>query len=110
MNNIEEGNNQKTITDKLSWKDEMRAYEKGRARVLWFNPAKTYQVDKNTGITVKPRTAYVGGNEVPTWQDPVADIDLLLANHARIKSAQSNDIFKVLQDPFIGEYQNLARE
>jgi hypothetical protein len=106
----EQGNTGKNVVDKLSFKDEVRAYEKGKATVLWFNPAKTYEVDKNTGAHVLPEHVYMGGNNSPTWIDPVINMKMLLENRQRIKSAQSTDIYKVLVDPYVGDWKNIAHE
>jgi hypothetical protein len=106
----EQGNTGKNVVDQLSFKDEVRAYEKGKSTVLWFNTATKDGIDKNTGMHVKGQHVYLGGNMTPTWGDPVVDMAKLQYNREQIKSAKSTDIYKVLQDPFIDDWQNIARE
>ena len=109
----EEGNTGKNAVDQLSWKDEVRAYEKGKATVLFYappaNPEYPY-VKAANGASVRPNTIYLGGNAAPTYEEEVCKMDVLHANLKQLKSGSTNDIFKVLQDPYVGEWQNIAAE
>src|SRR5689334_40438 len=104
----EEGNNQRTATDSLSWKDEERLYNKGRATILWYAPPKhpdfPYEKSAN-GVNVNPGHVYLGGNGVPTWEDDVVDMTQLIHNREQIKSARTSDVYKGLVDPFIGDWK-----
>ena len=109
---IEEGNNNRTAGDQLSWKDELRAFNKGKETVLWYSPPRNpeYAYKSLNGVHVEPEHAYIGGVAAPTWSEPVADIKKLNYNRQQLKSAKTNDIYKVLEDPFLGDFRNVARE
>lgn len=109
----EEGNNGRTAGDHLSWKDEVKAYEKGKSTVLWYSPPRgpsEYKYESTNGRPVKPQHIYLGGNGAPTWEEAVMDVRKYIHADEQLKSAKTDDIFKVLQDPFVGEWSNIARE
>jgi len=109
----EEGNNNRTTTDQLSYKDELRAYNKGKATVLWYSPPENpdfpYEKAAN-GVSVDPNSVYLGGNMAPTWNEKVLDMGKLFHAKEQLKSGKTNDVFKAIEDPYVGEWQNIARE
>lgn len=111
-NQQEEGNYGKTAGDQLSWKDEVRAYEKGKSTVLWMSPPRhpQYKYESSNGANVRPFHVYLGGNGAPTWEDPVMDVNKYIHARDQIRSAKTDDVFKALQDPFVDEWQSIARE
>lgn len=108
----EEGNNGRNAVDRLTIRDELRAIEKGKATPLWFNTAYTYERSDNSDERVMPRTIYRGETNpvTPTWSEPILDMNAYIANKQKLKSGSTSDIYSVLQDPYIGEWQNIAVE
>jgi hypothetical protein len=107
----EEFTNRGNAVDRLSLRDELRAIEKGRATSAWYNPAKSWEKAEN-GIRVRPQTIYVGENgpSSPLWTEPVFDMAKFQNNEKALKSGSTNDIYAVLEDPYIGEWASIARE
>ncbi len=104
------------MTTNLTVQEEIKAFEKKKAKSLWFNPCKTWEQSDN-GQLVRPRTFHFGEESThssaigvgPTWNDPAYDMSIAEAGHAAIKSG-STDLGKVKIDPYLGEWQNIAHE
>ena len=62
------------------WADEYYFIKKLETPSAWFNPA-TSTAKGQEGQILRPQTIYIGGDEVPTWEEPVFDV-------ARYKSAR----------------------
>ena len=96
-------------------RNELKQIEKTKAKACWYNPAKSYERGDN-GILVKPETIYLGEasdkifGAVPTWEDPVLNAGLYKTNMALLKSGKLNDNYKVIEDPYIDDWRNVARE
>ena len=97
----------------LSVQEEIKAFEKKKAKSAWINPAKSWE-QGDDGQYVRPQTIYFGektsnGGFVPTWEDPVYDMSLFKEGITAIKSG-STDRGKVRVDPYIGDWQRIAHE
>jgi len=99
----------------MNIREEIKQIEKGRAKSVWYNPATSYEHGDN-GTLVQPQTFYIGEQgdsthgAVPTWNEPIMNGGLYRDNLALLKSGKLNDNYKVIEDPFIGEWKNIARE
>ena len=96
-------------------REEIKQIEKGRAKSIWYNPATGYERADN-GVLVQPQTFYIGEQAdgthgaVPSWNEPVMNAALYQNNVSLLKSGKLNDNYAVIEDPFIGEWKNVARE
>ncbi len=109
---------QEQLDEKLSnylTKDEERRQQKAQTTSLWLNRTKGAEHAAN-GNLVKPMTIYRGetGKGYPTYEEPVADMQAILDGMNYIADARRNgsiiDYGKVTQDPYIGEWKNIAAE
>lgn len=98
---------------RMSVRDEIRSMERGRANVVWTNPAKTQQKMDKTGIRVRPRTIFV--DSTPPGQaasiydsdftDPAMDIDRYIELNIKArKDPSSTNIDKSIYDPYINNF------
>ena len=99
----------------LTVQEEIRAFEKKKAKSAWINPARTWE-QSDDGQLVRPRTIFFGersaaveGGFVPTWEDPAYDLNIAEEGWKAIKSG-STDKGKVTVDPYIGSWKNVAHE
>ena len=81
-----------------------------KSDVTWINTSKKPMKDPHTGVIVKPRTIYAGKatDRYPSWDIPVANIDLLKKAHEVFsmgESASATEIDKALHDPYYPEFQ-----
>lgn len=89
----------------LSFADEMKAYERGKAKSAWYNPATTQT--KVDGQILRPQTIYIGeSGQKPTWEEPVLDMKQYeLANKLYLEGKIDDDRLK--HSPWIGsEWQD----
>ena len=103
------------MTNNLTVQEEIRAFEKKKAKSLWFNPATTWE-QSDSGQLVRPRTFHFGqtqanvdGGFAPTWDEPAYDMNIAEQGRAAIKSG-STDYDKVKVDPYLGDYNSIAHE
>lgn len=92
----------------LSFEDQMKAYERGKAKSAWYNPA-TSQI-KVDGQVLRPQTIYIGeSNQRPTWSEPVLDMKQYeLANKLYLEGKIDDDRLK--HSPWIGtEWQERVK-
>ena len=97
----------------LTVQEEIKAFEKKKAKSAWVNPAKSWELSDN-GQYVRPQTIFFGetrGTEgpIPTWEEPVFDMNIYREGMAAIKSG-STDRGKMRVDPYIGKWANIAHE
>lgn len=97
----------------LSVQEEIKAFEKKKAKSAWINPAKSWE-QADDGQYVRPRTIHFGektsnGGFVPTWEDPAFDMSIYQEGMSAVKSG-STDRGKIRVDPFIGDWQRIAHE
>jgi hypothetical protein len=96
-------------------RNEIAAVERKRSRACWTNLATKIEKGDN-GIDVLPQTTYLGEanggsiGKVPTWNDPVMNVKLLQENFAKLKSGAITDVYKVKEDPYLGDWRKIARE
>lgn len=101
--------------NKQEIRDEINLINKGKVNSFWYNPA-TVPMRGDNGTLVQPQSFYFGEaadsvhGAVPTWSEQVLDLGLLRDNAALLKSGKLNDKYAVLEDPYKGQWQNIARE
>ncbi len=91
-------------------REDLDLIEKGKSKDAWTNQAKTWMKGDN-GVPVRPQTIFLGtaGNQ-PTWDEPVLDYAAFKREKEHyLKSGKQGDIYKVLEDPYIGKWQAVAR-
>ncbi len=100
----------------LTVQEEIRAFEKKKAKSAWINPARTWE-QSDDGQLVRPRTIFFGersaaveGGFAPTWEDPAYDLNVAEQGWNAIKSGSTTDKGKVTVDPYIGSWKNVAHE
>src|SRR5215203_2443242 len=57
-----------------NWADEYYFLKKLETPAAWYNPATKYEKGGPENVRVLPQTIYLGGEEVPTWEEPVFDV------------------------------------
>ncbi len=98
------------MTNNLTVQEEIKAYEKKKAKSAWFNPARSWE-ESDAGQLVRPRTWHFGErNMTPTWEDPVFDQNAYDHNVSALKSGSTSDRAKATVDPYIGQWKNIAHE
>ena len=100
----------------LTVQEEIKAFEKKKAKSAWINPARTWE-QSDDGQFVRPRTIFFGersaaveGGFAPTWEDPAYDLNVAEQGWKAIKSGSTTDKGKVTVDPYIGSWKNVAHE
>lgn len=76
MSNIENSNNR-------HWAEEYYFLKKLETPAAWYNPATNVAKTSSDGVKVQPQTIYLGGDETPTWEEPVFSV----ANFRKAKEA-----------------------
>lgn len=103
-------NNNSNNNNNRYWADEYNFLKKLETPAAWYNPATKWEKSGPESVRVQPQTIYLGGNENPTWEEPVYDVaKLRRAKEAYRKGSINAD--QATYSPWIStEWEEVAKE
>jgi len=103
-------NNNNNNSNNRHWADEYFFIKKLETPAAWYNPATKWDKGGPDSVRVQPQTIYLGGEEQPTWEEPVYDVAKLnRAKEAYRKGSINQD--QAQYSPWIStEWEEVAKD
>jgi len=109
MSNIIESNSNNNSSNR-NWADEYYFIKKLETPAAWYNPSTKWDKGGPDNVRVQPQTIYLGGEEQPTWEEPVYDVSKLRAAKEAYRKGSINQD-QAAYSPWVStEWEEVAKD